>query len=92
MVVILGVADGSQDEYFNLFDKIFLLQCSLDTLIYRLKMRDTNVFAKTPEEQGVIVEWRKTFDPHLLKQGAISISSEGSVSDVIKRLSTYFEI
>ena len=87
-VVMAGTTSGSnQKEFLSLFDKIILLQSSPETLNNRLKTRtNKSGYGKTEAEQEDNVEWQKEFDPEMLSYGAIPISTEGSISDVIQKI------
>ncbi len=84
-IVITGVAAGNQTEYLSLFDTVFLLQCSAETFLHRMRTRDA-IFGKTKAEQDLVVEWQKTFDPLLLSHGAIPINTEGSLETVVDKV------
>jgi shikimate kinase len=88
--VMTGTA-SNQDEYLHLFDKVFLLQCKPETFVHRLQTRTANPFAGTPHEQELVVEWQKTFDKHMVEMGAVPISSEGSVDQVVDVLMKVIE-
>jgi broad-specificity NMP kinase len=91
LTVITGLAKGNQDEYLKIFDKIFLLQCSPEVLLERLKTRTTNVYAKTPEEQKTTLQNQKLFDSSMIKKGAIPIdNSKDSVSETALHLISQF--
>ena len=88
VVVVAGVA-SNQDEYLSLFDKIFLLHCREDTFLYRLSTREGNEFAKEKSEQEQVLSWYKEFEEKILKEGAIPIDTEESISSVADKIMSY---
>jgi hypothetical protein len=43
-------------------------------------------YGKTKAEQDDNIEWQKEFDPLLLSEGAIPVSTEGNIDDVVDRI------
>jgi dephospho-CoA kinase len=89
-IVVPGLA-SNQNDFLNLFDKIFLLQCKEETFLYRLTTRDgDNLFAKDKSEQAHILSWYKDFEKNMLENGAIVINSENSTDimadEIMKKL------
>lgn len=84
-VVVAGIA-SNQDEYLDLFDRIFLLYCREEIFLHRLRTREENDFAKERSEQKQVLSWYKDFEDKMLKKGAIPINtkvSTGVVADQI---------
>ncbi len=90
-VIIAGVA-SNQDEYLNLFNKVFLLHCQEETFLHRLNARDNNEFAKEKSEQEHVLSWYKEFEDKMRKKGAIPISTEGSISGVADQIMSYINL
>jgi len=88
LIFVSGIADN-QDEYLDWFDKIFVLNCEKETLLDRLKNRDTNNFAKEKSEQEYVLESYEEFVDSLNKKGAISINSESDVKEVTDKILLY---
>ena len=84
-IVITGIANGNQTEYFSLFDKIFLLQCSPETVIRRMQTRDT-LWGKTEAEREYTLRWQRDFDSLCASYRVIPISTEGALSDVMDKI------
>lgn len=84
-VVMTGVASGNEDEYYYLFNKVLLLQCNPETLIYRMQTREAD-WSKTKTAQDQVIEWQKSFDPMLLSRGTISINTEGVLESVLEKV------
>lgn len=86
-IIVAGTAGGNQTEYFPLFDKVILLQCSADTIIHRMKTRNNKSgFGKTKAEQEDNIEWQSEFDPLVLSYGAIPVNTEGDLNDVLDKI------
>ena len=88
-IVMAGTSGGgsNQKEFLSLFDKVILLQSSPETLIHRMKTRtNKSGYGKTEAEQEDNLEWRKEFDPQILSYGAIPVSTEGTIDNVIQKI------
>ncbi|MFA6158129.1 MAG: AAA family ATPase [Candidatus Paceibacterota bacterium] len=87
-VVMAGTTSGSnQREFLSLFDKVILLRSNPETLIHRMKTRvNKSGYGKTVAEQEDNIEWQKEFDPQMLSFGAIPVSTEGSIGDVVQKV------
>jgi len=85
--VVLGLT-SNQDDFLDLFDKVFLLHCQRETFLYRLSTRDgDNQFAKDKSEQEHILSWYEDFESKLIKQGAFPIDTdENSTSDTADKI------
>ncbi len=88
-VIVVGIA-SNQKEFLNYFSKIFLLYCSEETFINRLKTRDEgNGFAKDESEQEHVLSWYKEFEDGLRMLGAIPIDTEQSVDKVVSEIALH---
>lgn len=87
-VIAAGTTSGSnQEEFLSLFDKIILLQADPETLVRRMQTRtNKSGYGKTKVEQDDNIEWQKEFDPKILSYGAIPISTEGDIADVLDKI------
>lgn len=87
-IIMAGTTSGSnQREFLSLFDKVILLQCNPKTLIYRMKTRiNKSGYGKMKAEQEDNIEWQKEFEPLILSQGAIPVSTEENLDDVVDRI------
>lgn len=85
-IVVVGIA-YNQKEFLNYFDKVFLLYCSEKTLINRLNTRsDGNNFGKDESEQKQILSWYKDFQERTTNLGAISISTDEPLANVVSKI------
>ena len=85
ILLVTGVA-SNQDSYLNLFDKIFLLKSTQETLTKRLIQRqyeDGNNFGKSEEERVYINNVFSDFEEGLERKGAIVIDSDQPISLVL---------
>lgn len=84
-VFVLGVT-ANQNEYLDLFDKVFVLQCSEETFIKRINQRTTNDFGKHESEREHLLGWYKELEQVLLDRGAIPINTEAPLDTVVERI------
>ena len=84
-VVVVGAA-SNQSQYLDLFDKIFLLQCSQETFLKRITDRTNNDFGKHPSEQVRILNWYKDFGKNMLNQGAIYVDTDKPLPEVVDQI------
>lgn len=77
---------SNQADFIDLFDKTILLQCKPETFISRIENRKDNDFGKDKTAQEVILGWYKKFENELLEKGAISISTEDSLEEVVNNI------
>ncbi len=77
---------GDNSSLLPLFDRVFLLQCLPETLLERLKTRDTNSFGKDETVHQRVLDWSKRFDVLMLDAGAVPISTEDSLDMVVEKL------
>jgi dephospho-CoA kinase len=91
LVIVCGSV-GDNSTLLPLFDKTFLFQCSPETLLKRLRTRDSNDFAKNEAVQDRMLEWRKIFDVLMLNASAVPINTDRPfdmvVEEVIKKIVT----
>jgi len=87
-IVVTGSISGNMDNLLPLFDKVVLLQCSPEKIIQRLETRDGTTFGKNEVEKGYVLDWQKWFDSRLISQGAIPVSTEGSIETVVDAIHT----
>lgn len=80
-VVVVGLS-SNQDEYWKLFDKVFVLTASPDTIIHRLNTRVDNEYGKHPREQERLLSWHKDFEKEMVEKGALAIDGERPVGQV----------
>jgi broad-specificity NMP kinase len=84
-IIAAGTTSGSnQAEFLSTFDKVILLQSNPETLTRRLETRNNKSgYGKTKAEQEDNVLWQSEFDLLMLSLGAIPVSTEGNIDDVV---------
>ncbi len=91
-VFICGVS-SNQSKFYDLFDKIFLLQIGENSLLERLKNRHQNSVQLHYEERLGVLGWHQPFEQDTLRHGAIAISatspSDQVVDEVLKHVNDH---
>ncbi len=85
IIVVVGLAQN-QNEYLDLFDEIFLLQCKEEIFLERIKVRPSNDFGKHPLEKEYILDFYKKFEKVTLEKGAVSINTEERLNVVVENI------
>lgn len=83
-VVAVG-APSNMYSYLDLFDKIFILQCTDETILRRLSTRTGNDWGKSAHEQKLVLDERRDFESRLIAPGAVPLSSEGTAEETMER-------
>ncbi len=84
-VFIVGMPENI-NEIISLSDKIILLRCSPETFISRILEREDNDFGKDESAQKEILETYSLFEDKMSKLGAISLDTENSIDEVVKKV------
>lgn len=80
----------NQEQLYDQFDKIFLLEIEPDVLYKRLLTRQQrNAFAATPEEAQYILSWYQDWQEATKAKGAIPIPADQSGEAVSKQILEY---
>lgn len=83
---VCGVA-SNEDEYLDVFDKVFALTLDVDTLKQRIHNRDDNSFGKLPHEMDIILEWQQGIgDYYIHKVGAQVIDATKPLNAVVDEI------
>ncbi|OHA88038.1 MAG: hypothetical protein A2741_00050 [Candidatus Zambryskibacteria bacterium RIFCSPHIGHO2_01_FULL_43_27] len=86
-VVAAGTTSEEQKEFILFFDKIILLQCDADTIVYRMKNRNNKSgYGKTKAEQEDNIKWQKEFDSLLISLGATPVDTSSNLDDVVDKI------
>ena len=85
--LILAGTESNQGQFYSSFDVVVLLTADLDTMLDRIKARESNRYGKTKEERAEIIESYYAVLP-LLKQRAQVIidTTDISVEEVCDQL------
>ena len=89
-VVVAGVA-SNQDDYLKLFDKIFVLKGSPETVVSRIESRTDNDFGKHPVEQKRILNWQGDFEKEMIEKGATALNIERPLEVVVSDILAILE-
>jgi len=84
-IFVAGITEN-QNEYLKLFNKIFLLQCSEETILERINNRKNNDFGKDSLEKEYILNSYRDFEKDLIEKGAISINVDKPIEIVINEI------
>lgn len=84
-IIFLGITSNMEDLLPH-FDKIFLLQCTEQTILTRLQTRATSNFGKTKIEQDNVMSWFKDFEGRMIELGAIAIVNDGDITSTTTKL------
>jgi hypothetical protein len=87
-VYVCALADN-QEDFYDTFDTIFLLQLNEGDLVNRLQSRTTTTYGKDPGERADILLHHQHFEQSLLEAGAISISAKQGLTEVVNEILSY---
>lgn len=76
-----GIASNTYD-LLPLFDKVILLQASLEVIRKRLTERTTNDFGKTVEVQDMVLKEKDSWEKSMIEKGAIPIDANRSLAEM----------
>jgi len=82
IVVVAGLF-GNRFELWNLFEKVFLLQCKEETFLKRIIERENHNFGKHILEQENILSWYKNFEKEIVSEGALPINTDKPLDLVV---------
>jgi len=91
-VVVVGCAPN-QEEYLDMFDKIFVLTCKSEIFIHRINNRSDNDYGKHE------LEWKKVLELHesdfnkdlVEKRKALLIDANKPLEDVVNEIVSKFD-
>lgn len=84
-VFVCGVA-SNEDEYINVFDKVFALDVDLETMTNRINTRTTGDFGKSPHEMETLLDWHKSTEEYYRKIGAHIVNSSRPLNEVVDEI------
>ncbi len=87
--VFICAITSRQHEFYDQFDKIFVLTIDEATLKHRLLTRTTNDFGKHPNEMKMLVDGREGFEQQMFKVGAIPIDATRPLAGVVDEILQY---
>lgn len=80
--VVCGHAEN-QTDFFSLFDKVLLLQCSPEKFLNRIMQRTDNDFGKDETAQRYLLDTYKDFERRMLASGAVAINADRPIEEVV---------
>ena len=88
-IVVVGAA-ANQEDYLSLFDKIYFLQATPETIVARITARSDNDFGKHPAEQARLLDWQKTYVQEMKDKGAIQLDAEKPLEELVEIVASNF--
>ncbi len=84
-IYICALADN-QEEFYSLFDKIFILLLDEVELENRLLLRSSTPYGKDKDELTDIMSLHTHFEQSLIEYGAIPINVHPSIDNIVERI------
>lgn len=84
-VFVCGVA-ANEDEYLDVFDKVFALMLDLETMKHRIKTRINNDFGKSKHEMDTLIQWHQDTERYYRVAGAHTIDAANPLSEVVDQI------
>lgn len=84
-VFVCGVA-ANEEEYLDVFDKIFALTVDTETLVHRITTRDIGDFGKSEHEMKSLLEWQNMTEDGYKKIGAQVIDATRPLATVVDEI------
>jgi broad-specificity NMP kinase len=84
-VFVCGITDN-QNEYLNLFDKVFLLHADESTFLERMAGRDAEHFGHQESDRISVLTWYKQFEGDLRDKGAVSIDASQPIAQIVDQI------
>ncbi|MFO0920836.1 MAG: AAA family ATPase [Candidatus Saccharimonadales bacterium] len=81
-VFVCGVA-SNENEYIDVFDKVFALDVDIETLMHRITTRTTGDFGKSPHEMETLLNWHKSTGEYYRKIGAYIVNTSKPLNEVV---------
>lgn len=88
--VVAGAA-SNRDDYLPLFDKLYVLDCSPETIISRIKERTDNDYGKHPKELEKVVSWKEILKKEMIERGASILDCERPLEEVVEDVLSNFD-
>ncbi len=89
-IVFYAGTGSNMDDILPLFDMVFLLKPSPETLTKRLSKRTSEKFGRTQEVQEWVFSWKDWWEEKMEKDGAVVVDAnqdlEKVVADIIKKV------
>lgn len=79
-------AASNMEDIWPLFDVVVVLRVSDATTVERLSRRNPSQYGHTKEVREYVLSWKHEVEKEWLEKGAFSVSAEGAVDDVVRRI------
>lgn len=76
----------NQSDFYNVFDKIFILTLDFTELLHRLNMRAGKSIGKSPEELSDIFSHKNHFEKSLINNGATEINASKPLHNIVDEI------
>ena len=86
-IFVCGVA-ANENEYIDIFDKVFALMIDDRTMRHRIETRTRSDYGKNSHEMADLIEWQKSTQEHYQKIGAQVIDATKPISEVVNEIVT----
>jgi len=84
-VFVCGVA-SNEDEYIDVFDKVFALDIDTETMKHRINTRTSGDFGKSTHEMKTLLEWQQTTKDYYEKVNAHVVDATQTVASVVDEI------
>lgn len=85
-VLFVSGITSNQDDYLNLFDKIFLLQADEATFMNRMSTRGDDHFGYNEADRRHVLGWYKGFEERMVRKGAAPIDASKPIDAIISEI------
>jgi dephospho-CoA kinase len=81
-VFVCGVA-SNEEEYIDVFDKVFALDVDVETMKHRVKTRTKGDFGKSAHEMETLLDWHNSTQDYYRKIGAHIIDATKPIEWIV---------
>jgi adenylate kinase family enzyme len=91
-VLYVSGCKSNQGRFYDRFDAVVLLSAPADTILERIRTRDTNDYGKNARERQQVLDDLETVEPLLRATSTVELDTCRPVSDVADELVTLGEV
>lgn len=85
--IFLGGIVGNQEDFYSLFDKIFVLSLDSEIIKHRILTRTSKDYGKHPEQLAGILQYHKTLERKLLSEAnSVTIDASQPLEKVVDEI------
>jgi shikimate kinase len=81
-VLYVSGCKSNQGRFYDRFDAVVLLSAPAETIMERIRTRDTNHYGKSPKERGQVLGDLETVEPLLRATSTVELDTCRPLSDV----------